>query len=84
MKLSDFDFDLPEALIATRPVTPRSDARLLLSQGDETRDLYVRDLPDQLRAGDRMVLNDTKVIRHYTTCNAMDDQVGGRGVQLYF
>ncbi len=62
MKLSDFDFDLPEALIATRPVTPRSDARLLLSQGDETRDLYVRDLPDQLRAGDRMVLNDTKVI----------------------
>ncbi|MEJ6477399.1 MAG: tRNA preQ1(34) S-adenosylmethionine ribosyltransferase-isomerase QueA [Octadecabacter sp.] len=62
MKLSDFDFDLPEALIATRPVTPRGDARLLLSQGDETRDLYVRDLPDQLRAGDRMVLNDTKVI----------------------
>jgi S-adenosylmethionine:tRNA ribosyltransferase-isomerase len=62
VKLSDFDFDLPEALIATRPVTPRGDARLLLSQGDETRDLYVRDLPDQLRAGDRMVLNDTKVI----------------------
>ena len=62
MKLSDFDFDLPEALIATRPVTPRGDARLLLSRGDETRDLYVRDLPDLLRAGDRMVLNDTKVI----------------------
>ena len=31
MKLSDFDFDLPEALIATRPARPRSSARLLVA-----------------------------------------------------
>ena len=33
MNLSDFDFELPEALIATRPARPRSSAKLLLAQG---------------------------------------------------
>ena len=62
MKLSDFDFDLPEDLIATRPVRPRSAARLLVAEGAGTRDLHVRDLPEMLRPGDLLVLNDTKVI----------------------
>ncbi|WP_374422671.1 tRNA preQ1(34) S-adenosylmethionine ribosyltransferase-isomerase QueA [Paracoccus sp. (in: a-proteobacteria)] len=62
MKLDDFDFDLPEALIATRPARPRSSARLLLAQGAATRDLSVRDLPDLLGPGDLLVLNDTRVI----------------------
>ena len=62
MNLSDFDFDLPEALIATRPARPRSAARLLVSQGGALRDLYVRDLVDQFRAGDRLILNNTRVI----------------------
>lgn len=69
MKLSDFDFDLPEALIATRPARPRSSARLLVARGAASgpRDLRVEDrhvhnLPDLLRPGDRLVLNDTRVI----------------------
>lgn len=62
MKLSDFDFDLPEGLIATRPAKPRSSARLLLAEGDRISDRRVSDLVDILRAGDRLVLNDTKVI----------------------
>jgi len=62
MKLSDFDFDLPEALIATRPAKPRSAARLLLAEGDSIRDLHVRDLVDVFRPGDRLVLNNTRVI----------------------
>ncbi len=62
MKLDDFDFDLPEALIATRPARPRSSARLLVADGPETRDLSVMDLPDMLRPGDRLILNDTRVI----------------------
>jgi len=62
MKLSDFDFDLPEALIATRPAKPRSSARLLVAEGAQMRDLNVYDLPDLLREGDRLILNDTKVI----------------------
>ncbi len=62
MKLSDFDFHLPEALIATRPASPRSSARMLVAQGDDIRDQHVFDLPGWLRPGDRLVLNDTRVI----------------------
>jgi len=62
MKLSDFDFDLPEALIAVRPAQPRSSARLLVAQGDTLYDARVTDLVDWLRPGDRLVLNDTRVI----------------------
>ena len=62
MKLSDFDFDLPERLIAVRPAKPRSSARLLLAQGGSISDRHVFDLPGILRPGDRLVLNDTRVI----------------------
>ncbi|MEJ6401655.1 tRNA preQ1(34) S-adenosylmethionine ribosyltransferase-isomerase QueA [Yoonia sp. 2307UL14-13] len=62
MKLSNFDFDLPERLIATRPARPRSSARLLLAEGATIADRIVNELPDILRPGDRLVLNDTKVI----------------------
>ncbi len=62
MRLSDFDFDLPDDLIATRPARPRSSARLLVAGPDWQRDLQVSDLPRLLRPGDRLVLNDTKVI----------------------
>ncbi|MFP4569776.1 tRNA preQ1(34) S-adenosylmethionine ribosyltransferase-isomerase QueA [Rhodosalinus sp.] len=62
MQLSDFDFDLPDSLIATRPARPRSAARLLVAEGDRITDAVVRDLPSFLRAGDRLILNDTRVI----------------------
>ncbi len=62
MRLSDFDFDLPEALIATRPVRPRPAARLLVATPDRITDARVADLADWLRPGDRLVLNDTRVI----------------------
>ena len=62
MKLSDFDFELPEALIATRPAKPRSSAKLLVAGPETIEDLQVTDLVDLLNPGDRLVLNDTKVI----------------------
>ncbi len=62
MKLSDFDFDLPDALIATRPVRPRPASRMLVAQPDSMVDAHVHDLCDWLRPGDRLVLNNTKVI----------------------
>jgi S-adenosylmethionine:tRNA ribosyltransferase-isomerase len=62
MHLNDFDFDLPEALIATRPARPRSSARLLVAEGAQITDAHVFDLARWLRPGDRLVLNDTKVI----------------------
>lgn len=65
MKLSDFDFDLPDELIALRPASPRDSARLLVVRGSEGKleDRLVRDLPDLLDAGDVLVANDTRVIR---------------------
>lgn len=61
-QLADYDFHLPEELIATRPAKPRSSARLLVATPSRFTDAIVRDLPDFLRPGDRLVLNDTKVI----------------------
>ncbi|MBI1180637.1 MAG: tRNA preQ1(34) S-adenosylmethionine ribosyltransferase-isomerase QueA [Alphaproteobacteria bacterium] len=62
MKVSDFDFHLPERLIALRPAQPRDSARLLRIGGGHLDDLSVADLPGQLRRGDVMVFNDTRVI----------------------
>ncbi|MEM6354477.1 MAG: tRNA preQ1(34) S-adenosylmethionine ribosyltransferase-isomerase QueA [Pseudomonadota bacterium] len=62
MRLSDFDFELPEELIALRPVRPRRASRLLVAAGAETHDSQVEDLPAWLRPGDLLVFNDTRVI----------------------
>ncbi len=62
MKVSDFDFNLPEDRIALRPAEPRESARLLLIAGGRVSDRTVGDLPDLLRRGDVLVFNDTKVI----------------------
>ncbi len=61
-RLAAYDFDLPEALIALRPARPRSSARLLHCEGGALRDRRVTDLPSILRPGDRLILNDTRVI----------------------
>ena len=62
MKLSDFDFELPERLIATRPAVPRTSAKMLVAQGDHMTDTTVANMSDWLRPGDRLGLNDTRVI----------------------
>ncbi len=63
MQLADFDFDLPEDRIALRPASPRDAARLLVVPPDgPLEDLRVSNLPGLLRAGDILVLNDTRVI----------------------
>ena len=61
MKTDAFDFDLPRDAIAQQPATPRDSSRLL-EVGRSLEDRHVRDLPSRLRAGDILVLNDTKVI----------------------
>jgi len=62
VRVADFDFHLPEDLIALRPARPRRAARLLLAEGDATRDAAVSALPDILRPGDLLVFNETRVI----------------------
>ena len=61
LKTGDFDFDLPEGAIADRPTVPREAARLL-EVGASLHDRTVADLPELLRPGDALVINDTKVI----------------------
>ncbi|MBM7067518.1 tRNA preQ1(34) S-adenosylmethionine ribosyltransferase-isomerase QueA [Actibacterium sp. 188UL27-1] len=78
MRLSDFDFDLPEGLIATRPARPRTAARLLICQGDRLDEARVADLGRYLRAGDRLVLNNTKVIPARLTGQRFRDGAEGR------
>jgi S-adenosylmethionine:tRNA ribosyltransferase-isomerase len=65
MQLSDFDYELPEELIAQFPLSQRSASRLLaLDAADgEPRDLSFRDLPRLLRPGDLLVFNDTQVMQ---------------------
>src|SRR4051812_33163896 len=63
MRVDLFDFELREARIALRPAEPRDAARLLVVRpGEPFEDRIVRDLPDLLRPGDVLVLNDTRVI----------------------
>lgn len=62
LRLSDFDFDLPERLIARYPARPRDSARLLLVRAAGLEDRLVSELPAVLRPGDLMVFNETKVI----------------------
>lgn len=62
-KLSDFDFTLPDELIAQHPAAERSASRLLDGRGDLPVDRRFTELPDLLQPGDLLVLNDTQVVK---------------------
>lgn len=61
MRFDDFDFELPRDRIAQEPAAPRDSARLLVVDAERS-DRHVSDLPELLRAGDMLVVNDTRVI----------------------
>ena len=63
LTLADFDFALPAELIAQHPAAERSASRLLDGRGAVPVDRAFRDLPVLLRAGDLLVVNDTRVIK---------------------
>ncbi len=62
MQLADFDYDLPEYLIAKQPPEKRDTARLLHVLGDGLTNRVIRDLSQLVQPGDVWVINDTKVI----------------------
>jgi S-adenosylmethionine:tRNA ribosyltransferase-isomerase len=78
-----FDYDLPRRLVAQEPLRNRADARLMLV--DRVRQVishhHVRDLPHLVASGDRLVLNDTKVIPAQLGGRRL--QTGGRWQGLY-
>ena len=61
--LSDFDFELPADRIAQVPCAERTGSRLLHLAGDALADFTFGDLPRLVRAGDLLVMNDTRVVR---------------------
>jgi S-adenosylmethionine:tRNA ribosyltransferase-isomerase len=61
--LSDFDFELPESLIAQHPASERSASRLLDGRHAEFANRTFKDLPSLLKAGDLLVFNDTQVVK---------------------
>ena len=63
LTLGDFDFALPAELIAQHPAAQRSGSRLLDGTGDVAQDRRILDLPELLREGDLLVVNDTKVVK---------------------
>ncbi|MBD0276301.1 MAG: S-adenosylmethionine:tRNA ribosyltransferase-isomerase, partial [Acetobacteraceae bacterium] len=62
MRTTDFDFALPDALIAQRPARPRDSAKLLVVRPGGLEDRIARGLPDLFRPGDVLVVNDTRVV----------------------
>lgn len=65
MNIKDFDYFLPEELIAQRPIEPRDSSRLLIMDkitGEIEHHQYFREIIDELTSDDVLVFNDTKVI----------------------
>ncbi|GAB6138301.1 tRNA preQ1(34) S-adenosylmethionine ribosyltransferase-isomerase QueA [Halanaerobaculum tunisiense] len=64
MKVEEFDFDLPEELIAQKPVEPRDESRLMVvdRQQDELKHQTFNQIVDYFKPGDALVRNNTKVI----------------------
>lgn len=62
MKVEDFNFNLPEELIAQTPLENRSASRLMVVDGFELEDKHFYDILDYLHQGDVLVLNNTKVL----------------------
>ena len=64
MKTSDFDYELPEELIAQTPMEPRDHARLMVvhTESGEIEHRRFDDITDYLRHGDALVINETRVI----------------------
>ncbi|GAB0113309.1 tRNA preQ1(34) S-adenosylmethionine ribosyltransferase-isomerase QueA [Acidisoma sp. C75] len=76
MRLSDFDFDLPEGAIAQAPARPRDSAKLLHVRADRLADLIVRDLPSLLSPGDILVANNTRVIPAQLSARRGEARIG--------
>ncbi len=61
--LSDFDYELPPTLIAQKPVSKRTDSRLMVVDGDVEQDWFFHDFIKLIEPTDVLVVNDTKVVK---------------------
>ena len=83
MRVEEFDFDLPDDRIALRPASPRDSARLLVVREDGAIEhRTVRELPELLRAGDCLVVNDTRVIPARLTGRRLARDESSQGAKI--
>lgn len=86
LRTDDLDYDLPRHLIATHPVSPRDAARLMVLRRSEPGRIEhraVRDLPELLRSGDRLVFNTTRVLPARFRGRREDTGGGVEGLYLH-
>lgn len=85
MQTALFDFHLPEELIATRPPEQRDGGRLCIVEEEGVRHSFVRELGQEVRAGDLVVLNETRVRKARLFCSRpQTNQGGGARVEILF
>jgi len=89
MHISDFDYDLPPELIARSPAEPRDASRMLVlnaapGHAGSILDSQFRNLPHFLRAGDVLVLNDTRVVRARTQARLERQSGTSRTMEVFF
>jgi S-adenosylmethionine:tRNA ribosyltransferase-isomerase len=83
MDVSLFDFEFPEERIALRPASPRDSARLLVVHADGTlQHARVCDLPEFLRGGDVVVVNNTRVIPARLHGRRLPREGAGQGAKI--
>ena len=83
MRVDEFDFDLPEDLIALRPASPRDAARLLVVRENGAREhRIISELPALLRNRDVLVVNDTRVIPARLTGRRLARDQAGEGAHI--
>jgi S-adenosylmethionine:tRNA ribosyltransferase-isomerase len=82
MKTQDFDFYLPEVLIAQHPAKQRNASRLLHLNGNsgQIQDKQFIDLPGLVQAGDLLIFNDTRVIK----ARLFGSKASGGAVEILF
>jgi S-adenosylmethionine:tRNA ribosyltransferase-isomerase len=80
--LESYDYQLPEECIAQTPVEPRDSARLMVIRRDRVQDSIFRDLPQFLRPGDLLVLNNTRVIPARLLGSKLDDRQPSPGAKV--
>lgn len=83
MLVSEFDYDLPEELIAQTPVEPRDHSRLMVIRraSREVSERYFYEIGDYLKAGDLLVFNDTRVIP--ARLRARKEHADGANIEVF-
>ena len=86
MQITDFDYDLPQALIAQKPADPRGASRMMVldPKTGHIVDSQFKDFPDYLRPSDVLVLNDTRVLRARTHGRLERKSGTSREIEVFF